>query len=182
MFSRTIWNWCLYCSYLRCCLSNEAAYFFVVREPNLLFSRGQLHAHQGIEIGSHDRIRTCTTNTLNVPPTAIWATWPFFGASGEIRTLMPFGATTSRLCVYQFHHRCWSWEQDSHLRCFQMWRLYRPLSSLLDVIPRSLRDYQAIKEDALAVDCSALMWLCSPIPQCPVVRPSLLYLHRTYSH
>ena len=27
--------------------------------------------------GSHDRIRTCTTNTLNVPPTANWATWPW---------------------------------------------------------------------------------------------------------
>ena len=27
----------------------------------------------------------------------------------------------------------------------EMWRLYRPLSSLLDVIPRSLRDYQANK-------------------------------------
>ena len=30
-----------------------------------------------IKIGSHDRIRTCTTNTLNVPPTANWATWPW---------------------------------------------------------------------------------------------------------
>ena len=71
-----ILKWCLYCSYLRCYLSNEVAYFFVVREPNLLFSRGQLLEYQGIEIGSHDRIRTCTTNTLNVPPTANWATWP----------------------------------------------------------------------------------------------------------
>ena len=61
MFSRTIWNWCLYCSYLRCYLSNEVAYFFVVREPNLLFSRGQLLVYQGIKIGGFDEIRTHTS-------------------------------------------------------------------------------------------------------------------------
>ena len=71
-----ILKWCLYCRYLLCYLSNEVAYFIDVREPNLRFSRGQLLEYQGIEIGSHDSIRTCTTNTLNVPPTAIWATWP----------------------------------------------------------------------------------------------------------
>ena len=134
------------------------SYFFVVREPNLLFSRGQLLEYQGIKIGSHDRIRTCTTNTLNVPPTAIWATWPFFGASGEIRTLMPFGATTSRLCVYQFHHRCWSWEQELHLRCFPngggfTGRCLR-YSTSSHVLYETTKQ---IKEDALAVDCSALM-------------------------
>ena len=59
-------NWCLYCSYLRCYLSNEVAYFFVVREPNLLFSRGQLLAYQGIKIGRSSEIRTHTTQHLKL--------------------------------------------------------------------------------------------------------------------
>lgn len=150
-------KWCLYCSYLRCYLSNEVAYFFVVREPNLLFSQGQLLEYQGIEIGSRDRIRTCTTNTLNVPPTAIWATRPFL-VHPERFELSCLSAQPPQGCVYTISTT--DAGRGSRTRTCDVskwWRLYRPLSSLLDVIPRSLRDYQAIKEDALAVDCSALM-------------------------
>lgn len=108
--------------------------------------------YQGIKIGSHDRIRTCTTNTLNVPPTAIWATWPFFGASGEIRTLMPFGATTSRLCVYH----------SSTTDAFSLLPVRVTLSvglstSDLQSLLALYETTRQIKEDALAVDCSALM-------------------------
>ena len=126
------------------------AYFFVVGEPNLLFSRGQLLEYQGIKIGSHDRIRTCTTNTLNVPPTAIWATWPFFGASGEIRTLMPFGTTTSRLCVY--HSSTTDAGRQGRTRTYVV-------SNVRDLQSRAFATqlHLTIKEDALAVDCSALM-------------------------
>jgi hypothetical protein len=51
--------------------------------------------------GCESRTRECAVQRRRFPTSLI----PQFGASGEIRTLKPFGATPSRWCVYQFRHR-----------------------------------------------------------------------------
>ena len=155
--------------------------------------------------GRSERIRTFNTHSLNVSPLSIVIRFYHLSLTqSRFQNLVlqlwvehkSLESQSSILAVVLLRGSCYNKHTNiaiylyyafrgSRTRTYgvsKWWQLYRLLSSLLDVIPRSLRDYLVIKEDALAVDCSALMWLCSSVPQCPVVRPSLLYLHHTNSH